>query len=99
MVVAQVPAKNTEINLKYGKVILYTEETVSALIKVPNVVGYDASEAIKKLTDLGFNIKINGVTDYSKGVGAKVIAQSSAGEESEHGSNIEITLRYLDGQE
>jgi hypothetical protein len=39
------------------------------------------------------------VTDYKKGIGAKVIAQGYAGEKVEKGSNIEITLRYLDGQE
>lgn len=98
-VIKQVPAKNTEINIKYGKIILYTEENEGATLKVPNVVGTDAADAIKKLTDMGFNISINGVTDYSKGVGAKVVAQSRVGEEAEKGSNIEITLRYLDGRE
>lgn len=99
IVLKQVPAKNTEINIKYGKVILYTEEKAGATVKVPNVVGKDAFDAIKMLTDMGFNISINGVTDYSKGVGAKVVAQSRAGEEAENGSDIEITLRYLDGRE
>ena len=99
IVLKQVPAKNTEINIKYGKVILYTEEKAGATVKVPNVVGKDAFDAIKMLTDMGFNISINGVTDYSKGARAKVVAQSRAGEEAEKGSDIEITLRYLDGRE
>ncbi|MBE6609741.1 MAG: PASTA domain-containing protein [Ruminococcaceae bacterium] len=98
-VARQVPSKNTEINLKFGKVILYTEETDAETVKIPNMVGRDASEAIKILTDLGLNIRINGVTDYGKGACAKVVAQSHAGEEAEKGSDVEITLRYLDGQE
>jgi len=98
-VTAQVPSKNAVINLKYGRIILYTEGGDSETVKVPNIVGMDASEAIKKLNDLGLNIKINGVTDYTKGAQAKVFGQSIANADVEKGTVIEITLRYMDGTE
>ena len=98
-VTTQVPSKNVKIIKENGKVFLYTGGKESAVAKVPNVVGMSATDAVKRLVDLGFNIRIVGVTDYERGVGATVIAQSHKDTELEKGMSVEITLRYLDGEE
>ena len=96
---AQVPSANVRITKENGKVYLYTDGKESTTAKVPNVIGLTATEAVKKLIDLGFNIRLVGVTDYDRGVGATVIGQSHKETELEKGEAIEITLRYLDGEE
>ena len=97
-VLSQMPRCGEKIN-KGGRVILYTggEETQNG--EVPKVIGMTASDAIKKLVDAGFNVKIEGATDYDKGVGATVISQDLYDTEAEKGRVITLYLRYLDVRE
>ncbi len=96
---AQMPAKNVKISKEGGRVFLYTDGKESGVARVPDVVGMTATEAVKKLIDSGFNIRIVGVTDYERGVGATVVAQSPKECDITKGSAVEITLRYLDGED
>ncbi len=98
-VIMQIPTCDSTITKQNGRVILYTEGSNAEAIKVPDVTKLNATDAIKKLVDLGFNINISGVSDYGRGVGATVITQSNVGELLVPGSIITITLRYLDGIE
>ncbi len=98
-VVSQVPASGSKISKTGGRVILYTEGEVQSSSVVPKVVGMQASEAMKLLIDLGFNIRLAGATDCEKGVGATVIAQELEGMEIPIGSSVTLHLRYLDGTE
>ena len=96
---SQVPSKNVKITKENGRVIIYTDKSAGETAKVPSVVGLTATEAVKKLIDTGFNIRIVGVTDYERGVGATVVGQSVKDTYLTLGSVVEITLRYLDGEE
>ncbi len=97
-VTAQIPESGEYVTNINGKVILYTGgETEPAPITVPNITGQSAAVAIKQLYALGFNIYIEGTSNYALGSGATVIAQSiKAGESAKYGSVIKITCRYLD---
>lgn len=98
-VIAQVPLSGSVISRSGGRVILYTDGSVQDETDVPSVVGMTATDAVKKLMDLGFNVSIAGVSDYSRGVGASVTAQSAVGVKLKKGSAVTLTLRYLDGTE
>ncbi len=98
-IIMQVPSEGSLIRKENGKIILYTDGASAETVKVPNVTKLTATEAIKILVDLGFNISIAGVSDYGRGVGATVIAQSNIGETLASGSSVTLTLRYLDGKE
>lgn len=98
-VTSQIPGKNIKISKEGGRVFLYTEGEESSIAKVPDVVGMTATDAVKKLIDSGFNIRIVGVTDYERGVDATVVAQSPKGTELTKGAAVEITLRYLDSED
>ena len=99
-VVKQVPAAGEKVVKALGRVLLYTEETdVETLVTVPNLVGLTATEAINRLVGLGLNVQIAGVSDYSRGVGATVVAQSLVNEALPRGTVVTLTLRYLDGKE
>ena len=99
-VVKQVPAAGESVVKALGRVLIYTDgEEEKTTVKVPNVVGMNATEAINHLVGLGFNIQIAGVSDYGRGVGATVIAQSENGGELPRGTVITLTLRYLDNKD
>ncbi len=98
-VISQIPGKNVKISKEGGRVFLYTDGKESDTARVPDVVGMTATDAVKRLIDSGFNIRIVGVTDYERGVGATVVAQSPKEGELTKGSAVEITLRYLDGED
>jgi len=99
-VISQVPAAGERIVKSLGRVLLYTEEAeTQAGIKVPNTVGLTATDAINQLINLGFNIQLAGVSDYSRGVGATVIAQDLVSEKLPRGTVITLTLRYLDNKD
>ena len=97
-VIAQIPAAGDPIVKSLGRVILYTEEVENDTVKLPNIVGMTATEAINYLVGLGFNIQLAGVSDYSRGVGATVIAQDRSSGELPRGTVITLTLRYLDSK-
>ncbi len=88
-ILAQTPTPLDTLN-RGGRVILYTEATKPKYIELPSVVGLDASEANKILTNLGFNIKI-------RGRGGTVLSQSHAqGSVLPYGNIIEIETVYED---
>lgn len=100
-VIGQIPAAGEYVTNINGKVILYTGNAQKpAPVTVPNITGQSAAVAIKQLYALGFNVYIEGTTNYGKGNGATVISQSiTAGERAEYGSVIKIVCRYLDGSD
>ena len=99
-VVRQIPAAGESVVKAHGRVLLYTEETgVESLVRVPNLVGLTATEAINRLVGLGFNVQIAGVSDYSRGVGATVVAQTLISEDLPRGTVVTVILRYLDSKE
>lgn len=99
-VIAQIPAAGEAVIKSLGRVILYTsEENEESLVRVPDVVGLTATEAINRLVGLGFNIQIAGVSDYGRGIGATVVAQTRIFEELPRGTVVSLTLRYLDSKD
>ncbi len=102
-VLRQSPAAGVEVEPNSAKIILYTtNEAVSQqkTVKVPNLVGMTAVAANGTLTNLGLNIKISGTKNYMSGRGAVVVEQSpAAGEVVSEGSVVNITFRYLDGED
>ncbi|MBQ0125005.1 MAG: PASTA domain-containing protein, partial [Clostridiales bacterium] len=91
-VVDQVPVSNSEISVKNGKVILYTEApTQSDSVSVPNVIGKSAEEANIALINAGLNVSIDGRT----APGATVFSQSvRGGDVAMRGTVIEIKMRF-----
>ncbi|MBR2460391.1 MAG: PASTA domain-containing protein, partial [Clostridia bacterium] len=99
-VIGQMPAAGARVMKLTGRVLLYTEGSGGEnAVKVPDLVGMTATDAINKLVGLGFNIELAGVSDYSRGVGATVIGQSRISEELPRGSVITLRLRYLDNKD
>ena len=99
-VLAQSPALAQKILKSEGRIILYTALEDEMTVTVPRLEGLTATEAIKLLTDLSLNVKIDGVADFDRGVGATVIKQSiQAGSVIKAGQTVAITLRYLDKKE
>ena len=85
---------------KTGKIIIYTEEKRDSYVVVPNVVGKTAEEANAILVNYGFNIKIEGATNFSKGNGARVIYQFPLADASiEYGQTVSIKVMFLDEKE
>lgn len=98
-VVSQMPEAGSKISKTGGTVIIYTGGETEKTGEVPKVEGKIATEAIRDLINAGYNVKIEGVTDYEKGVGATVIKQDIVGKGIEKGTVITIRLRYLDVKE
>ena len=99
-VLTQVPSKNSLIYKKTGKIIIYTEEKRDSYVVVPNVVGKTAEEANAILVNYGFNIKIEGATNFSKGNGARVVSQFPLADASiEYGQTVTIKVMFLDEKE
>lgn len=100
-VVSQVPPAGSTVMTSTGKVIFYTGSAEPAnddYITVPNVVGEAATVANTKLTNAGFNIKIQGSLNYDTGSGAKVVSQKpAAGERVLRGSVVTVEFRHTDG--
>lgn len=97
-VLKQVPQKGEKITKINGsKIIIYTEESGFAdPMTVPSVVGKSASVAITTLQAAGFNVYIEGATNFSEGAGATVIAQLPDNKTLlENGDVVTIVCRYL----
>ena len=98
---AQVPPGGSVMAKENGKVRLYVGDSMPEDTReVPSVVNMTASVANKHLSNLYFNIKIDGATNYNVISGAYVVSQSpEAGLKVPKGTLVTITLRYLDGTE
>lgn len=76
-------------------VVLYTDDTTSGLVTVPNVVGMTATSANKALVDAGLNVSISG-TSLEFLDGAISVAQSvEQGEVVERGTVISVEFRHF----
>jgi len=97
-VTAQVPAAGSKLSKDSGKVILYVGDSApSNELTVPNVIGMSASSANRILINSGFNISIDGATNYDAGSGAVVVAQyPEAGTSATRGDVISVTFRHTD---
>ncbi len=99
-VLSQVPHPGTELNLKLGCVILYTEEGQEEYVTVPKVVGLDAQTANTLLLNAGLNIQILGVQNYYLGQSAVVVYQSvESGLKVKRGTAIGVTFLHTDDKD
>ncbi len=92
----QVPKSGTKVEVG-SEVILYVakSESDSGTVKVPDVMGKTYSEAVKVLSDAGFEVIFNGETSNST-----VTAQDPKyGVSVEEGSEVTITLTKQEGSE
>ncbi len=97
-VTAQVPAAGSKLSKQNGKVILYVGDAAPSNDQtVPNVIGMSPSAANRVLINAGFNISIDGATNYDVGSGAEVVAQyPEAGTVATRGDVITVTFRHTD---
>lgn len=97
-VTAQVPGAGNTLSKQNGKVILYVGDAApSNELIVPSVIGMSASMANRVLINAGFNISIDGATNYEAGNGATVVDQyPAAGTEATRGDVISVTFRHTD---
>ena len=97
-VTAQVPSAGSTLSKQNGKVILYVGDAApSNELTVPNVIGMSASAVNRILINAGFNISIEGATNYDVGSGAVVVAQyPEAGSSATRGDVITVTFRHTD---
>lgn len=99
-VLRQTPDGEERVTAALSRVILYTEETVSDTVEVPDLIGLPAAEANRIAVDAGLNIRICGVKDFLSVDGAKVAMQSlPPGSTAERGSVIVLTLLYYDSED
>lgn len=92
----QVPKSGTKVEVG-SEVILYVakSESDSGTVKVPDVMGKTYSEAVKTLSDAGFEVVFNGETSNST-----VTAQDPKyGVSVEEGSEVTITLTKREGSD
>lgn len=97
-VTAQVPSAGSMLSKQNGKIVLYVGDAApSNELTVPNVIGMSASAANKVLINAGFNISIEGATNFDVGSGAEVISQfPEAGTSATRGDVITVTFRHTD---
>ncbi len=97
-VTAQVPSAGSKLSKQNGKIVLYVGDAApSADITVPNVIGMSASAVNKVLINAGFNISIEGTTNYEVGSGAVVVSQYPApGTIATRGDVVTVTFRHTD---
>lgn len=99
VVTAQVPSAGSTLVKENGKVVLYVgdEAVPENDLVIPNVVGMSASAANRTIINAGFNIRIDGTTNYNAGSGAKAIAQYPAANSiGTRGDVVTVTFRYVD---
>ncbi len=92
----QVPKSGTKVEVG-SEVILYVakSESDSGTVKVPDVMGKTYNEAVKILSDVGFEVVFNGETSNST-----VTAQDPKyGVSVEEGSEVTITLTKQEGSD
>lgn len=97
-VTAQVPSAGSTLSKQNGKVVLYVGDAApSNELTVPNVIGMSASAVNRILINAGFNISIEGATNYDVGSGAVVVTQyPEAGTPATRGDVITVTFRHTD---
>ncbi len=100
VIIEQMPRENSIIYKKTGKILLYTNGNQSTHAKVPNVVGKTPEKANEILVNSGFNIRVEGATNFSYGQGAYVVSQiPSADTYLNRGEVVTITILFTDEKE
>ncbi len=99
-VLSQVPSFGSRLYTESGRVILYTEPSVSESEKeavVPKVIGKTAAEANELLLNQGLNIAFKGAEAKNGGLSATVVSQSlPEGLSVPKGSIVEVYLLHTD---
>lgn len=101
-VMFQMPAANSKIYKKTGKVLLYTQKTLDLLeiIEVPSVVGKTPEEANLIICNSGFNVKIEGAVNFKTSETATVVSQyPNAGAKIRRGDTITIKIIHTGEKE
>ncbi len=99
-VLTQMPREGSKIYKKSGKILLYTDYVDQTYSYVPNVVGKTPEQANLILVNSGFNIRIEGATNFVYGNKAIVVSQSyDAGLSLEKGAVITIKILFTDEEE
>ena len=97
---SQMPKSGSAIYKSSGKILLYTEGQDSSLACVPNVIGKTPEEANVILINSGFNIKIEGATNFKYGQGATVVSQQyPQGEYLEKGTVITVKILFTEDKD
>ncbi len=99
---AQIPAAGTKIErLSDNKVYLYTDKSlISEDITIIDFVGMNAQQAVKRATNLGLTVKIEGNPNYLTGSGASVFSQSiEKGTKVAKGTTIVLNFRHMEADE
>ena len=96
----QMPHYGSKIYKQNGKIILYSGIEENRTSIVPNIIGKSAEEANEILIKSGFNVNIEGASNFKYGQGAIVVSQSySEGVILEKGTVITIKVLFLDEKE
>ena len=100
-ITSQMPKVNSMIYKNGGKVILYTNVDDGAeTASVPNVIGLSPEYASVLLVNAGFNIKIEGSTNFKYGQGATVVYQGyQEGTVLAKGTVVTIKILYKEDKE
>ncbi len=99
---SQIPSANSQIYIKSGRILLYTDgarEDIS-MVEVPGVIGKTPEEANLILCNSGFNVKIEGAMNFSVNQGARIVSQYPAqGAYLRQGEVVTIKVIYTDEKE
>ena len=103
-VTAQSPASGTEIDRRYGVVVLYAggASPDDNLVTVPNLIGKTSVAANQWLVNEGLNVRIEGVNNpyVSENNVPLVVKQSiEPGTKVKAGTVITVEFRYMDQDE
>ena len=103
-VISQSPAIGTEIDKRYGVIILYTgdAEAESETVEVPDLIGKPSVAANTILVNYGLNVRIEGANapNVSASNMPIVVKQSIApNTEVPKGTVVTIEFRYMDKDE
>ena len=100
IVTSQMPHSGGKIYQKGGKIILYTGKDENYTSIVPNVVGKSVEMANEILIKSGFNVNIEGASNFKFGQGAVVVSQSyNEGVSLAKGAIISIKVLFTNEKE
>ena len=103
-VTSQSPASGSEIDKKYGTIVLYTGgmSAEEDMVTVPKLIGKTSVAANQMLVNLGLNVKIEGANNpYVSETNVPVVVSQSieAGTKVAAGTVVTVEFRYMDKDE
>lgn len=101
VVLSQTPAAGTEIHKSLGTVLLSTGAKEASDTAVPKVTGLPLSEANRRLTDAGLNIRIEGAREEAKDgkTYPRAVYQSIPEKTAvPRGTTVTVRFLYADGE-